>query len=122
MISKKVLAGVVVRKEWTPEDIRNLCIDRGLYTKGTKEEYESMLQYVQSHNPFSLDIEYTVARDILDHTDPETNQTIENIMFLIGNKVITRVYENVEELDLTCHCDDDDIAGYEEDVLMYTED
>lgn len=82
MISKKVLAGVVVRKEWTPEDIRNLCIDRGLYTKGTKEEYESMLQYVASHNPFSLDIEYTVARDILDHTDPETNQTIENIMFL----------------------------------------
>lgn len=122
MISKKVLAGVVVRKEWTPEDIRNLCIARGLYTKGTKEEYESMLQYVQSHNPFSLDIEYTVARDILDHTDPETNQTIENIMFLIGNKVITRVYENVEELDLTCHCDDDDIAGYEEDVLMYTDD
>ena len=77
-------------------DVRNMCIRENFYTCGNCEEYNKMLDYVFNHkNPELTDI-YNVAKDILEHTDKELQQTIENIMFILANDVI-RYFHEIEE-------------------------
>lgn len=80
-------------RTWNAMDVRSMCIREKFYTFGDCEDYSKMLDYVDSHKePDDLDI-YLVAKNILNHTMPALQQTIENIMYILANDVIVYSYE-----------------------------
>lgn len=80
-------------RTWDAMDVRNMCVREGFYTHGDCGDYKKMLDFVNSHKePDDLDI-YLVAKDILTYTDEALEQTVENIMFILANDVITYFYE-----------------------------
>ena len=52
------------------DDLRNLCIRKGWYTKGTSTEYETMLNMSEKENIATEDI-VAIAQDIMDHSDDD---------------------------------------------------
>lgn len=76
--------------KWSSSDIRSLCMDKDWYTAGDVQSYSKMLDYVDVTTPTVKAI-YKVAKDIFEHTG-NTDYTIENIMFEIGNYVVKRLY------------------------------
>lgn len=83
---------ITERRLWSMEDIRRVCIDNELYTRGTNEEYGRMLEHAESLEPFTENL-YIVAKDIEAHSK---EQTVSNIMCLLVNKAVRIVYE-IEE-------------------------
>lgn len=79
---------------WSAMDVRSMCIREKFYTCGDCTAYSKMLDYVDEHrdNPDDVDI-WLVATDILEHTSKDQGQTIENIMYILANDVITYFYE-----------------------------
>ena len=80
-------------RRWSMEDIVEMCIENNFYTQGDALAYSRMLQRVEVNEPTPEEI-YIVAVDILDHTDPNEDQTITNIMCIIENTVVRTIYEN----------------------------
>ena len=77
---------------WDIEGVRAMCIRENFYTAGCCSDYGKMLNMVTEHqNPSDYDI-YMVAKDILDHTNVDLKQTVENIMYLLINDVIKTCY------------------------------
>lgn len=83
-------AGVKIKRLWTADAVRELCIRENFYTAGDNSEYKTMLNTVKAYPP-NVDAVYTVARDICEHSH---GQTISNIMFLLERYAI---YSTVEK-------------------------
>ena len=83
---------ITERRLWSMEDIRRVCIDNELYTRGTNEEYGKMLEHAESLEPFAENL-YIVAKDIEAHSK---DQTVSNIMCLLVSQAVRIVYE-IEE-------------------------
>lgn len=83
---------IIETRRWTAADVREICIENNLYTKGTSAEYDNMLNDVNRLYPGN-DAIYKIANDILAHSDEE--QTITNIMFLLMNKGVKTFFEIV---------------------------
>lgn len=79
-------------RRWSTEDIVQMCIENNFYTQGDALAYSRMLQRVEVMKPTPEEI-YKTAVDILDHTDPNEDQTITNIMCIIENEVVRTTYE-----------------------------
>ena len=82
---------VVVNHWWSADDVRKMCISNDLYTCGDCSEYETMLNTVSAtrNNP-TLDVMFTVAKDIAEHSK---RQTVENILFLLSRYAVMTTYE-----------------------------
>ena len=65
---------------WTPELVKNFCVDLGAYTCGCNAEYDEMLEYVTYHDPEEPQNVYIVARDILEHSSDELNAKMPHIL------------------------------------------
>ena len=78
----------------SPADVRIVCIQNDLYTRGDNEAYDRML--TQCHKLISCSPEglYLIAKDILDHS--KTDFTVTEIMHLLSKKVIS-IYSIEEE-------------------------
>lgn len=86
----KTIDKLVVTNVWCGETIRSMCIRHNLYTKGSNDEYNSMLDLVDSFEP-SIQMIYIIASDILKHSN--TDMTIETLMYTINKEVIEVFYD-----------------------------
>ena len=88
-------------RAWFAEEVREFCIKNGYYTAGDCAAYEKMLQFVSKQDPTTKNI-YRVAKDIVDHSDPEyfefvsDVEALQNVMFLLDRDVVMTFY-NIEE-------------------------
>lgn len=90
MKKQKMPKTVKIERMWTASKVREMCIRMNLYTMGSNTEYSEMLDYVYEHkNPDNNDI-YTVAIDILNHSE---YQTLENVMFSLVRDCVYTFYE-----------------------------
>lgn len=83
---------IIETRQWTAEDVRQVCIANHLYTKGSSEEYDNMLSDVSNLYPGN-DAIHMIAKDILAHS---ADQTITNVMFLLANGAVKTFFEIVE--------------------------
>ena len=80
---------------WCASSVRAACIRNDLYTLGDNDEYFSMLEKVSSTpSPTDLDI-YTVAKDIVAHSEC---QDVCNVMYILANEAVTYLYD-IDVLD-----------------------
>ena len=90
---------LAVRESWSYDDIREMCIRENFYTRGTCDEYETMLNFVETSEPTAENV-FVVATDIAKHSSWDddswtNNEKIENIAFCIVNNAIRRWCEIV---------------------------
>ena len=83
---------IKVIRRWSMKDIVQMCIENNFYTYGDTRAYMKMLNHVDNKEPTPEEI-YIVAVDILDHTDPNEDQTITNIMYTIEKEAVQTTYE-----------------------------
>jgi len=87
-----VLRDESARMSW--DDVRNLCIAKGLYTRGDSEAYTMLQQLVNYWDDNEKDITtqmlQLVAEDILDHSVTEYN--LEALMFELQRSCVRRFY------------------------------
>ena len=83
---------IIETRQWTAEDVRKVCIENNLYTRGDNAEYSRMLDKVENIYPGNESI-YAVAKDIMTHSE---GQTVTNIMFLLANNAVKTYFEIVE--------------------------
>ena len=76
----------------TAEAIRNLCINKNWYTRGTNAEYAYLLKYERIPNICTKDI-INMATDIKAHSD--TEYEITSIAFEIARICLSR-FEEIE--------------------------
>lgn len=69
-------------------DVRSVCCENSLYTRGTNEQYEEMFDMVRALADKQIitgtDL-YPIALDILRHS--KTDQDVASIMWALGEKV-----------------------------------
>ena len=53
------------------EKVRQFCIDRNLYTRGSNEEYSKMLQMCNGSSPIAI---IAVSADILAHSSTDMSE------------------------------------------------
>ena len=92
-------------ESWSQYDVRDLCIKRDWYVKGTCDEYDKMLNYINEHYcPKSKDV-YNVAKDIFEHSNKDNwirgaglseNEAIESIMFELYHYCVFRHFTIME--------------------------
>lgn len=73
-----------LRKTLCPEDVRIICIQNDLYTRGTNEEYNFMLEMCEEKVMVTINI-YKIAEDILEHS--YTDLTLDDIALMLMQKV-----------------------------------
>ena len=83
-------------KSWSSDLVRELCIENQWYTRGTNEEYEVMLDFIENNAPV-VGALFVTAKDIYDHSDFDSrydaeDEVIENIMFLLNRKAVITSY------------------------------
>lgn len=92
---------IETEKIWLASDVRHVCIKNNWYTRGTCEEYENMLNMVESYYPSDVRIFY-VAEDIFEHSNQDywirdgglsKEEAIESIMFVLANDVVKTFYK-----------------------------
>ena len=92
-------------ESWSQYDVRNLCIKKDWYVRGSCDEYDKMLNYVNEHYyPKSKDV-YNVAKDIFEHSNKDywirggglsEKEAVESIMFELYNDCIFRHFTIIE--------------------------
>lgn len=70
------------------ETLRMLCIERRWYTKGTNEEYETVLKMASKDNITTDDI-VEIATDIVEHSNLATYEEFTDVCNAIVNKCHT---------------------------------
>lgn len=75
---------------WSYDDVRNFCIRHNYYTHGDCKAYENMLVMVEKE-PYSDELLYKVAKDILEHSDDPDNY-IENMMFCLFRETVNTFF------------------------------
>lgn len=81
-------------RRWSADSVRLACIKNGLYTRGSREDYDHMTNWVDRLYPNSENL-YFIACDIQKHSE---DQTITNVMFLLERDAVTTTFE-IEEND-----------------------
>lgn len=78
---------------WAPQLVQDFCIRNNMYTCGTVEEYERMFNFIRSSEPTTGNL-YTVAKNILDHSNDEVNNnfTIGDVMAMLYKQTVTLDY------------------------------
>lgn len=70
------------------DDVRSVCCENSLYTRGTNEQYEAMFGMVRALADkqiiTGIDL-YPIALDILQHS--ETERDVASIMWTLGEKI-----------------------------------
>lgn len=85
-------------RNWSPERMRELCIEQNWFTRGTCEEYDEMLNYVRSHNA-TYENMAIVASMILEHSacdyfsDYDTDSLMAHILFWIEKDVVITLFD-----------------------------
>lgn len=79
---------------WDYDDVRCFCIRHNYYTAGDCRAYKTMLDMVKNE-PYSDELLYKVAKDILEHSDDPENY-IENMMFCLFRETVNTFF-TVEE-------------------------
>lgn len=70
------------------DDLRNLCIEKGWYTRGDGKAYAHLLiGKAQDKENITTDDIVEIAQDIIDHSD--TDQEITSIMFDVARIAVT---------------------------------
>ncbi len=78
---------------WNSMDVRQMCIDHRLYTRGDSKAYAKMLEKVTELDPTPRSL-YRIAEDILNHSDPEiAGDDVTAIMFLLEREVVATFYD-----------------------------
>lgn len=85
---------IIETRHWNLHDLRSACISNHFYTCGTNEEYERLLLSLEELEP-TLENMQKVAEDILEHSE---DQTLLNIMWVLGNQVIRTSYFAYDDL------------------------
>ena len=70
------------------DSVRCCCIKHNLYTKGSCRDYDFMLNFADVQG-YSLKNLFEIASDICKHSE---NQTVENVMFLLGKDAVRTIY------------------------------
>lgn len=78
---------IIEEKMIHKECVRECCIKNHLYTEGTCEEYKYMLNLADKK--YSLENLFKIASNICEHSK---NQTIQNVMFLLGEDAVITFY------------------------------
>ncbi|MCD7843628.1 MAG: hypothetical protein LUG17_03265 [Clostridiales bacterium] len=76
-------------KDWSVDDVREACIKNDLYTCGSIEDYEHMLDWVNRLYPNTENL-YFIAQDIVKHSE---DQTVSNVMFILANQTVTTIFQ-----------------------------
>lgn len=84
---------IIETRHWNTIDVRGMCVNMGLYTRGTSEDYDATLNIVRDHRTPTLEDIYRVAEDINRHSE---GQTVTNIMYMLVNDVVKSCFE-IEE-------------------------
>lgn len=79
-------------RRWSADSVRNACIQNGLYTNGSNEDYAKMLEQAAQMEPSNENL-FRMAQDIAKHSD---DQTVSNVMYLLANQAVTVFFE-IEE-------------------------
>jgi len=79
-------------RQWSMTDIVAMCIRHNFYTNGDIYAYFEMLGYVDEHEP-SPEAIYIVAENIMEYTDPDLDQSIPHIMYIIEREAVRTTLE-----------------------------
>lgn len=89
---KTIIPEIKEIRKWNAASVRNACIKHNLYTCGTNDSYNRILEKVNAYEPTKESI-YVIASDIYLHSE---ENTIENIMFILSSEAVKRFY-TIEE-------------------------
>lgn len=98
---------IIERQYLSLSAVRGVCVENGLYTKGTNEEYAAMFDMVRpldGKQAITAEDLYPIAADILAHSDTDMDEA--TLLYCLGRR-IDRCYEVVEEVGqyvVTCEC------------------
>lgn len=95
-LPKKPHVHITETRKLSPADVRIVCIQNDLYTRGDNEAYDNMLSQCRELTACSPEELYLIAKDILDHS--RTDFTVTEIMHLLSMKIISTF--SIEE---ECH-------------------
>lgn len=76
-------------KLWSMDSVRRACIKNDLFTLGDNEEYEQMLNQVESLYPSTENIQ--LIAEMIDMNSE--NQDVPNIMYILANEAVITTYE-----------------------------
>ena len=71
---------------WNSNSVRETCIKFEWYTEGNCDDYQKMLDFVDSHKPTDNNI-CKVVEDIFNHSDQE-GRDLESVAYCFGKFVI----------------------------------
>ena len=90
--------GIMIRRCWDYGDVMTMCIKHEFYTQGDCKAYNTMLDYVRDNcNPDYDDI-YTVALDILEHSNTTgycEEEFLYNIMFCLEKECVYTCFDTM---------------------------
>lgn len=78
-----------LKKELRFEDVRRICIDNNLYTNGTNEEYNELMEFVEEIGNITDYRLLLIGRNILNHSI--TDYSLDTIITLLNSKLIITV-------------------------------
>lgn len=82
-VTKQVIGGyprITERRILDMVSVRGVCIKYSWYTRGTNEEYAALLRKVEDNQEADVYFLYDIAKDIMEHSCMENDETIESIM------------------------------------------
>lgn len=92
---------IYVSTYWYAYKLRDLCIHEQWYTCGTNKEYEHLLNFVDTTPP-TVENQYKVAQNILEHSDPNIENSLNNILFLMNlNNVVVQAFDIYKPLPIS---------------------
>lgn len=83
-----------IKRIWTLEKVRSMCIKENLYTCGENKSYSKMLIFVSRHEPTDENI-LRVAKDIFDNSE---NIELQDVIFLLLNETILYTIEDIGDI------------------------
>ncbi len=95
---------IVERRRLKKMDVRDICIENGLYTKGTNAEYDWMFARWDSDLDVSNEKLEEIARDIWEHSDQERlmddGWEFNSVMYVLAKRRVSFFDEvEIDELD-----------------------
>lgn len=88
---------IVEKRIMLKDRIRQLCMDSHLYTKGTNDEYNKMLNYASSLVNVTTENLEIIATDIYNHSEHrDPSYQIINIMWALNEYACYTDFEIVE--------------------------
>lgn len=76
-------------RTWNFWSVRDACIKNNLYTCGTSQEYDNMLDHVSNLEPTTAAL-FHIAMDIVGHSE---DQTVTNIMYILERDAVITTFE-----------------------------